>query len=421
MTYQERASPRRSQAFDNAAYLMSAEEFPGQGPNYSYPLYERSQGFELCPVDERDPQMVYSWVADPHFTQNPWSAIQEGVDNSSDCRPLVQRQIQDPLPPWSHQAAPGSPSVTSVQQDTGAVSTAVLSSSGSTKSAAYSSSGSTSSGRPSDGSSGSGEEPRNTRGHRHATAPKPQEQQVSWATCVSVVLMAVMVTSVLLLSISVMVRMNRMMAAAPVGQFNQLGPQKVVTAHPAPTGQELAQHTKRPYERRMSGLTATNSRAASTRGDLTVPRAPTSTAQTKIWERMTSSQRHRSTMHSALSPLTSQAPPGDNEHIEAEEGSEEHMAFPFQHPMTRDGRSLLAQARPMCGDVFYTVCQSPQREFHYRHSTDACVETATDAVHSCNRGTNRFTSLKHCAHSCLGARRPADQCFGMPFFTSCAR
>ncbi|XP_049519443.1 uncharacterized protein LOC125943919 [Dermacentor silvarum] len=77
----------------------------------------------------------------------------------------------------------------------------------------------------------------------------------------------------------------------------------------------------------------------------------------------------------------------------------------------------------MCDDVFYTVCHpSSQREFHYRRSVNACVETAADAVHTCNRGANRFASLTHCRRSCMQAgRRPADECFSKPLFTSCAR
>ncbi|XP_037512199.1 uncharacterized protein LOC119388911 [Rhipicephalus sanguineus] len=82
-----------------------------------------------------------------------------------------------------------------------------------------------------------------------------------------------------------------------------------------------------------------------------------------------------------------------------------------------------SQARPMCGDVFYTVCRpSTEREFHYRRSVNACVETAADVVHSCNRGVNRFASLAHCRRSCTHAgRRPAKQCLGKPLLTSCAR
>lgn len=406
MAYEQGASPRRSQAFENAAYLMSGEEYAEQGPSCWYPLYEHSQGFELGPLEERDPQLVYSWVADPHFTQNPWPAMQEGVDNSGDWRPLDPRHGRDPLPSWSHQAAPGSTAVHSVQQDTTAVNTSVPSSAASTKSAANGSSGSTSSCRRSDGSSGSDEAAQRPRGKSNAVPPKPQEQQVSWATCVSVILMALMVTTVLLLSLSVMVRMNRMMASASVGQLHQLAPQKAVSAAPAPTGQQ----PKRPYERRESGLTTTNGSSPPTRSARPAPRTPTSTAQTMTLGRTTSSQRRRRTTHMASPAFTSQAPAADNENVEAGDASEDHMAFPFQHP-----------TRPMCGDVFYTVCQSSQHEFHYRRSTNACVETAADAVHSCNRGTNRFTSLRHCAQSCLGTRRPADQCFSMPLFTSCAR
>ncbi|KAL1462156.1 hypothetical protein MTO96_043193 [Rhipicephalus appendiculatus] len=78
----------------------------------------------------------------------------------------------------------------------------------------------------------------------------------------------------------------------------------------------------------------------------------------------------------------------------------------------------------MCGDVFYTLCHRnrDQPEFHYRRSVNACVETATDAVHSCNRGVNRFASIALCRRSCMRpGHRPAEECYGKPLFTSCAR
>ncbi|XP_077539418.1 uncharacterized protein LOC144152085 [Haemaphysalis longicornis] len=75
----------------------------------------------------------------------------------------------------------------------------------------------------------------------------------------------------------------------------------------------------------------------------------------------------------------------------------------------------------MCGAVFYTFCRAAVREFHYRRAFNACVETAVDVVHTCNRGANRFASSRHCHESCIGAERPDDACFDKPLFTSCAR
>ncbi|KAL1448763.1 hypothetical protein MTO96_044003 [Rhipicephalus appendiculatus] len=78
----------------------------------------------------------------------------------------------------------------------------------------------------------------------------------------------------------------------------------------------------------------------------------------------------------------------------------------------------------MCGDVFYKLCHPnrDQPEFHYRRSVNACVETATDTVHSCNRGVNRFASIALCRRSCMHpGHRPAEECYGKPLFTSCSR
>ncbi|KAL1475500.1 hypothetical protein MTO96_037248, partial [Rhipicephalus appendiculatus] len=79
-------------------------------------------------------------------------------------------------------------------------------------------------------------------------------------------------------------------------------------------------------------------------------------------------------------------------------------------------------ARPACGSVFYTFCDHPPFEFHYRSAVNACVQTsAVDAVDICNRGGNRFTTLDHCLDSCVSAGRPAKECFDRPLFTRCAR
>ncbi|KAH6919426.1 hypothetical protein HPB50_029586 [Hyalomma asiaticum] len=46
--------------------------------------------------------------------------------------------------------------------------------------------------------------------------------------------------------------------------------------------------------------------------------------------------------------------------------------------------------RPMCGPVFYTFCERPPLEFHYRRAANACVPTSdVDSADICNRGANR--------------------------------
>ncbi|KAH6934130.1 hypothetical protein HPB50_020668 [Hyalomma asiaticum] len=135
-------------------------------------------------------------------------------------------------------------------------------------------------------------------------------------------------------------------------------------------------------------------------------------SETTVWEPVPSgskSTRQRKTSKRAAVP---EAPSGDHHSAETRENGDDLLAFPFQHPR-----------RPMCGDVFYTICHpSPQHEFHYRRSMNVCVEAAADIVHSCNRGDNRFVSLTHCRQRCVRVgRRPADECFGEPLFTNCAR
>ncbi|XP_037501890.2 uncharacterized protein LOC119375942, partial [Rhipicephalus sanguineus] len=83
--------------------------------------------------------------------------------------------------------------------------------------------------------------------------------------------------------------------------------------------------------------------------------------------------------------------------------------FPFGRP-------------PPCGAAYYTFCERPPREYHYRRAVNACVETdAVDAADVCNRGTNRFSSLDHCLKSCVSAEYPAEECFKRPLFTRCTR
>ncbi|KAH7985234.1 hypothetical protein HPB52_024238 [Rhipicephalus sanguineus] len=83
--------------------------------------------------------------------------------------------------------------------------------------------------------------------------------------------------------------------------------------------------------------------------------------------------------------------------------------FPFGRP-----------TQPPCGAAYYTFCERPPREYHYRRAVNACVETdAVDAADVCNRGTNRFSSLDHCLKSCVSAEYPAEECFKRPLFTRC--
>lgn len=74
-----------------------------------------------------------------------------------------------------------------------------------------------------------------------------------------------------------------------------------------------------------------------------------------------------------------------------------------------------------CGHYFYTYCDSVLQEWYYKPSTHGCVATASDSVHVCNRGANRFTNLESCFASCVHGDRKPDRCFERSLFTGCDR
>ncbi|XP_075542661.1 uncharacterized protein LOC142576415 [Dermacentor variabilis] len=228
-------------------------------------------------------------------------------------------------------------------------------------------------------------------------------------------MMALIVASLLLVSLAAMARSNRVMAAASaVGRLNvnNRKPELVMSSADARVT-VLA-----------PDLVVRSPKAKTTSGRIAGMLNETSPRRTEEDVERTTVADEAATRHVAAGnerarkdkPLKQsdvlEAPADDYGNVEVGESSEDLMAFPFQRP-----------TRPMCGDVFYTVCHpSSQREFHFRRSVNACVETAADAVHTCNRGANRFASMTHCRQSCMrGGHRPAEECFGKPLFTSCAR
>ncbi|KAH7962861.1 hypothetical protein HPB52_018368 [Rhipicephalus sanguineus] len=74
-----------------------------------------------------------------------------------------------------------------------------------------------------------------------------------------------------------------------------------------------------------------------------------------------------------------------------------------------------------CGHYFYTYCDSIRQEWYHKPSAHGCVATASDSVHVCNRGANRFTNLESCFASCVHGDRKPDRCFERSLFTGCDR
>ncbi|KAL1418367.1 hypothetical protein MTO96_005739 [Rhipicephalus appendiculatus] len=69
----------------------------------------------------------------------------------------------------------------------------------------------------------------------------------------------------------------------------------------------------------------------------------------------------------------------------------------------------------------YTHCAHPRPEFYYSADRQDCVPAATDTVHVCNRGSNRFTSMESCLASCVNGRHVSDRCYESTLFFPCAR
>ncbi|KAH6932000.1 hypothetical protein HPB50_002434 [Hyalomma asiaticum] len=258
---------------------------------------------------------------------------------------------------------------------------------------------------------------RTNRAYRRARSlsAKRHERRVSWATCAPVVMMTLMMSLILLVSLAAMPRSNS--AAAAVSSANhptakQHAP-KIVLFLPTRTtvnSPALPVSSSLPSPRSERRL-ATPPNLTSRGGDDNGTERPKMTAKVEIHD-VTS--RDRRARHGTLTKRRVGPKQAANgyEKVDHVEGGNDFMALKFRRP-----------ARPMCGDVFYTVCHpSGEREFHYRRSVNACVETAADVVHSCNRGVNRFASLGHCRQSCMReSRPPAKECLGKPLLTSCAR
>ncbi|KAH7955647.1 hypothetical protein HPB52_002290 [Rhipicephalus sanguineus] len=423
---------QRHRALDDDRNTVSSGQLSEQ-PGWSYynPSFERSQGFDLpVPFDEPDLPFSYCQNADPYAIEADWlaaqrsiSAVREGTRRTMTKQFQAsesERSCQDETvfssavtPSARGPAVPRIPGYADPSTSTTMTGTTAASSVGSSGSdnTGFSAHGITCNRACSDW------DPRcriDALRRLHSPPTKQQEDQVSRWNCVPVVMISLVVAFLVLLSLLAMTRTNRMIAsvvtADRVNTYHNR--QKAVSSVPGATVKALA-HSKSSTmanSTKWHGSETTN--VVSVSSDPREDASYTPDAEPEVRKPVPSSSkstRHSRTANRAAVPRT---PSGDRGNTEARENSEDHFAFPFQYPK-----------RPMCDDVFYTLCQpSPQREFHYRRSMNACVETAADVVHSCNRGDNRFTSLVHCRQRCMGVgRRPASECFGKPLFTNCAR
>ncbi|XP_070388999.1 uncharacterized protein [Dermacentor albipictus] len=428
MNQAERSMLRRPWAFDDATYVISGEDFSAQpGPSYCNPLFELSQGFDFTvPFDGQHVPQPYHQDADPYVIEAAWLTAQRDIPTSGkEMRTTMTKRIHASRSRQSDQVEAGSSSPatssawTSIVPNQGYADPSTTRKSNATSSGAGSSS-SYYTGRSepdpmySEASYDSG-----SRRHIHAHGSlrslltKHQERQMFWGSCVPVVVTALMVAFLVLISLVAMPWTNRMISSVSAGGHFSAhhNPQKAMSPVPVATAQTLAQSkiSTKAGSMNLRGVESTN--VINARSDPSKIANSTPATKPKVLRLATArtqgTWQGKTTKHATVL----KTPAGEYEDVEAGK-SKEYLAFPFQYPK-----------RPMCGDVFYTVCQpSSQREFHYRRSVNACVETAADAVHTCNRGTNRFASLTHCRQSCTQAgRRPADECFDKPLFTNCAR
>ncbi|KAL1474126.1 hypothetical protein MTO96_038218 [Rhipicephalus appendiculatus] len=402
-------------------------------PGWSYynPLLERSQGFDLPdPFDEPDLPFSYYQDADPCALDADRLAAQRSIPAivEGTCRTVTKQfQASDSERSRLDEVVSGSAATPSARGSTlprspvyadpstsstmtSATATRRVGSIGSDNTSISSAHSITYNGTCSDW------DPRcpiDALRRLHSPPAKQPEDQMSWWTCVPVVMISLVLAFLVLLSLTAMARTNRMIASVVtvdrVAAYHNR--QKAVSSVPGDTIKplSLSKGTTKAEITKRHGSVATN--VVSVRSDPSEAASYTFDAEPEVRKPVppsSKSTRHSRTAKRAAIPRT---PSGHRENTEARGNSENHFAFPFQYPK-----------RPMCHDVFYTICQrSPQREFHYRRSMNACVETAADVMHSCNRGDNRFASLVHCRQKCMGVyRRPASECFGKPLFTNCA-
>lgn len=86
-----------------------------------------------------------------------------------------------------------------------------------------------------------------------------------------------------------------------------------------------------------------------------------------------------------------------------------------------DSQPRHAVINEACIRHVYTHCVHPRPEFYYSADRRDCVPAATDTVHVCNRGSNRFSSKEGCLAGCVNGRRVSDRCYESTMFFPCAQ
>ncbi|KAL3172282.1 hypothetical protein MRX96_013256 [Rhipicephalus microplus] len=77
----------------------------------------------------------------------------------------------------------------------------------------------------------------------------------------------------------------------------------------------------------------------------------------------------------------------------------------IQHMMIQSTRAITLES---CIGHVYIHCIHPKHEFYYSAYRKACVLAATDKVHVCNCGSNRFLNIKGCLASCVNGHHVSE-------------
>ncbi|KAH7948409.1 hypothetical protein HPB52_021976 [Rhipicephalus sanguineus] len=265
------------------------------------------------------------------------------------------------------------------------------------------------------------------------TTPERQQRSKTaafpWMTCVPMVGLTTLAALLFLFVVFIAVRSQRFMMQLPVTPYVDEGYWQNSWPRAANIGNAVVYSKGGPLEGRenlVSKVTVPELRKGAaqkadsfTMADDDMPLSVTrrvrkqdTTTSAMTMARVNNSVRHTSKRHVTRRRKKENAhnAPASREYANGDE-EEDALIFPFRRP-----------ARPACGSVFYTFCERPPLEFHYRRRLNSCVQTSpVDAADICNRGGNRFASLDRCLDSCVSAELPAKECFDRPLFTRCAR
>ncbi|XP_075551406.1 uncharacterized protein LOC142584932 [Dermacentor variabilis] len=237
--------------------------------------------------------------------------------------------------------------------------------------------------------------PRRKR-RRHAKSGGDKPKNFSWITCVPIVAVAVLAACLFLLALSAVARSRRLAFSVPVTHHLQ------EEAHPQRKGTSptVASTSDAPVQHKL--LVEEEGSEKIGKRDPSTTTAPTVKAKTLApGLKRKHSKRARKT---TPSPKLAARKNNDSNRKAGRTTKVIHL----QHAVV-----------PECREVSYTFCERSEHEFYYQPESNTCYQT--NAVNVCTRGTNRFATLDHCVHSCVSTRHPADECFGKPIFTRCAR